>query len=260
MNPVDDKPTEDSYSSSTLISDHLNKAVKELGPLVIIETSAPIPAANIRRKFQENVEFHLDYSEGKYKGRPLINYLSSVDIKVRLKLTDQAEALELVKAYLNHSGMAKIDDLIDIVMNLLLALTGKPHALTFDPFPFAVENKEIISTWLRRIASLPVFAFFVNPGIADDFTDRFPVDDDASLPGINFVQLINHPLFPMLVCDIPQTAWNKNPLLFTERMFAGKNLFYYFASTNNPLHIATISSGEDVPDIVKTELARSMEA
>ncbi len=247
-------------NSTTLTSDTLNKATTDKGPVVVIQTVAPIPVADVRRKFKENVEFHLDYSAGKYKGRALINYLSSVDINVRLMLTDPEDALELVKAYLSHPGMAKIDDLIDIVMNLLLALTGKPNALTFDPVPFAIANNDIISTWFRRIASLPLFAFYVNPEVSDEYVDSFPVDNDDSLPGVNFVHLIDHPLFPMLIEGLPQSAWNKNPTFFSEHIFAGKNLFYYFATPDNPLHMATIAVGKELPDAIKAELAQSLEA
>lgn len=256
----DANPREGDIKSSTALSDKLSKVSKDLGPLVTVRTVAPIPASDVRRKFQENVEFHIDYSAGKYKGRPLINYLSNLDIKVRLHLTDPVETLDLVKAYLHHPGMAKIDDLIDMVMNLMLALVGKPTALSIDPTEFAMENREILSTWFRRIASLPLFAFYVNPDIDKSLIDSFPVDENASLEGINFVHLIAHPLFPLLIDGIPESAWNCNKTLFSERMYGGKNLFYFFAIPQNPLHMATISEGEDIPEVMQVELARSLEA
>ena len=246
-------------NSTTLTSDNQKKTPADKGPVVVIQTEAPIPVAHVRRKFKENVEFHLDYSAGKYKGRPLINYLSSVDINVRLMLTDQEDALELVKAYLEHPGMAKINDLIDIVMNLMLALTGKPNSLSFDPTLFAMKNNDILNTWFRRVGSLPLFAFHVDPAVSAEYVDSFPVDTDDSLPGINFVHLISHPLFPILIDGMPESAWNKNPTFFNEHVFAGKNLFYYFATPDNPLHIAAISAGKELPEAIKAELTQSLE-
>lgn len=241
---------ENEIKSTTADSDKKEAVKKDLGPLVVIETTAPIPATLLRRKFTENVEFHLDYSAGKYRGKALLNYLANLNIKVRFKLTDQADALELVKDYLNHPGMAKIDDMIDIVMQLMLGLVGRPNKLTFDPREFAAANEAILKTWFRRVASLPAFALWVNPKVGKDAINCIPRDEDASLPGINFVHLIGHEMFPLLVEAIPQSAWNVNETFFKERLFANKNLFYYFAIPENPLHIATIShdvSTEDMP-------------
>jgi len=241
---------ENEIKSKTADSDKKEKVVKDLGPLVVIETTAPIPADKLRRKFTENVEFHIDYSAGKYRGKQLINYLANLNIKVRFKLTDQQDALDLVKDYLNHPGMAKIDDLIDIVMQLMLGLLGRPNKLTFDPTTFAAENQAILMTWFRRVASLPALALWVNPKVSREAIEAIPKDADASLPGINFVHLIAHEMFPLLVEAIPQSAWNVNETFFKERLFGGNNLFYYFAIPENPLHIATISqdvTNEDMP-------------
>lgn len=245
--------SQDEIKSKTADSDKKETVVKDLGPLVIIETTAPIPAQLLRRKFTENVEFHIDYSAGKYRGKPLINYLANLNIKVRFKLTDRNDALALVKDYLNHPGMAKIDDLIDIVMQLMLGLVGRPNKLTFDPTQFAAENQAILMTWFRRIASLPAFAMWVNPKVSKEAMQCIPVDEDASLPGINFVHLISHEMFPLLVEAIPQSAWNVNETFFKERLFSGNNLFYYFAIPENPLHIATISQDPSTADVPALE-------
>lgn len=64
----------------------------------------------------------------------------------------------------------------------------------------------------------------------------------------------------MLIEGLPQSAWNKNPTFFSEHIFAGKNLFYYFATPDNPLHMATIAVGKELPDAIKADLVQSLEA
>lgn len=226
-------------------------------PVVVIETTAPIPVELLRRKYTENIRFVIDYSTSRFKGRPLINFLNNVGIECQLKLDNNQESLDLVSAYLNHPAVVDIPDLNDVVMNLMLALVGEENYLAFEPEmfqKFVADNEAILKTWFRRVGSIGLFPFYVNKTVERSFIEQFPVDEDASLPGLSFVQLMRHPLWPLLVSHIPQSAWCINPTFFNEYIFAGMNLMYYFSNPDNPLCMAAITRDEDLNETLLTAL------
>lgn len=232
------------------------------GPVIPVETGAPIDVALLRRKYTENLLFIIDYSKSRFKGKVLINFLNNLELNCKLKLPDQEGALELVAAYLNHATMADIPDLADIVMNMMLAVAGEENFLAIDQVlfqQFLVDNRDILNTWFRRVASLGLYAYYVNPQVERTYIEQFPVDEDASLPGINFVHLIKHPLWPLLASKIPQQAYTYNHVFFNEYIFGGKNLMYYFSHPENPLCMATITQESDLTDELKQALAAPQE-
>jgi hypothetical protein len=205
-----------------------------------IVTTAPIPIAVLKRKFTEDIHFAIDYANSKFKGKTLITYLSNLNIKCNLMLQDVEEALALTAEYLYIPAVASIPDLEDVVINLLLAYQGKQNWLNFDIDPFVAEHREIIELWIKRINSLPLFALHCS-GLYKEHVDTFPKDDDKSIAGINFVQLIKHPLFPLLVANIDECDFSYNEMWFNEYVFAGSNLFSFFAVKENPLYLGLIS-------------------
>lgn len=226
-------------------------------PVVVIETTAPIPVELLRRKYTENIQFVIDYSTSRFKGRTLINFLNNVGVECRLKLELNQESLGLVSAYLTHPAVVDIPDLNDIVMNLMLALLGEDNYLAIDPETldkFVEEHREILQTWFRRVGSLGLYPYYVKRTVEREFIDRFPVDEDASLPGLSFVQLMHHPLWPLLVSHIPESAWCVNPTFFKEYIFAGNNMMYYFSHPDNPLCMAAITDEEDLNETLITAL------
>jgi len=211
-------------------------------PTVHLTTCAPIPIVDLKRKFTEDIEFIIDYKNSKFKNKVLITYLSNLDLKCRLMLENQDESLELVVAYMHHPALAKIDDLLDVVINILLYHTNHPCLLSFDPSDFIEANIDIINVWLRRIAALRLYAFFTDSSVDREFFNKWPVTpDDENMAGINYVHLIAHPLFHLLIDDIPLEAMTYSPFHFNEYVFSGKNLYTYFAVPQNPLYMATVA-------------------
>lgn len=230
---------------------------KELGPVIVVETTAPIPVELLRRKYTENIQFVIDYSTSRFKGRTLINFLNNVGVPCRLKLEMNQETLDLVSAYLNHPAVVDIPDLNDIVMNVMLAMIGEDNFLALDQetlTKFVNDNEVILQTWFRRVGSLGLFPYYVKKTVEREFIEKFPVDEDASLPGLNFVQLIQHPLWPLLASRIPESTWSVNPVFFEEYIFAGSNLMYYFAHPDNPLVMAAITEEDDLTEVLSGAL------
>jgi len=212
-----------------------------------IVTVAPIPLAVLKRKFTEDIHFVIDYTDSKFRGKTLINYLSNLDISCSLQLTNKEDALELVLEYMRIPAAVSLPDLENVVINLLLAAQGKVHFLSFDPSEFLVEHQELIAQWLRRIASLRLYAIHCW-GKDEAFVNSFPVDEDNSIAGINFVQLIKHELFVLLVADIPESEWSYNKMWFNDYVFGGKNMFHFFAVKENPLFLGLVSATDPSPE------------
>ena len=221
---------------------------QDKGDLVIIETSAPIPINDLKRKFKENVQFVVDYDKSTFKGDTFLTYLTNLNLNCRVTFSSKESQLELLKSYLNSALLVKFGEMEDLAINLLLFCRGELNFLDFDPESFINENEEIIEQWLKRVLSLMVFALHINPS-TKALVEQFEIDEDENLRGINFVQLIDHELFPNFFKSVEQRELSWNPMLFDKYCFAGKNLFHYFASKRNPLFIGLLAIAE--PDGVK---------
>ncbi len=205
-----------------------------------IRTVAPIPTVDLKRKFTENVEFIIDVDNSRLKGRPLITWLSNLDIKARLEIQSDELRFDLLEEYMRSTLLVNIHDLNDLAMNICLAASGRQHLLDFDPSAFIEKNADLIETWLKRVYSIPVYALHCSPE-HKDLVNEFEEDDSDGLVGLNFVKLIDHELFPLLMEGIreDEMCWNKT--LFNEYIFGGDNLFKYFASKNNPYFLAIVT-------------------
>ena len=233
-----------------------------------IFTTAPIPMSLLKRKFTEDVEYVLDYSKSAYKNREFITYLSNLDTKCRLSLPDQKEALELAIAYMHSTMLTSIKDLEDIVVNLLLAYQGQPNflAMTYDDArDLFKENKEIFDVWIRRLHSTILYAHYVQHEINEEGElvrieseelSKCQVDEDDRLGGINFVYLLDHELFPLLLQKADFNNLSYNVKIFNDYMFKGANLFNFFANENNPVFIAI--TAKDDPEAL-LEISSAME-
>lgn len=207
-----------------------------------IHTTAPIPLAELKRKFTEDIQFVLDVDNSRLKGRAFLTFLVNLQINCRLEFKSTEGLIDLLVDYLQCPQLASIPDLEDLAINVLLAATGKPCALPFDPAPFIEAHQELIETWLRRLDSLPLFALYCQPDLKADVEANYPEDTDDSMVGINFVRLIEHELFPLLIDGVEESDYNWNKTYFNEYIFAGDNLFKFFASKNNPYFLGLLAS------------------
>lgn len=230
-----------------------------------ILTAVPIPMNDLRRKFTEDVEFVIDYKNCKLKNTPLITYLTNLNIKVRLNLESVEDCLELIKEYLRMPKIAPLQDLDLVVINMLLCEAGRPHLLAFDPSEFLAANREIVDIWWTRLRQLPLFALYCHAATAElkvksdeqgvettivrqyeEVISQMPIDDNTSLVGINYINLIKQPQFAELMLTVKPEQMTYNPVLFNHFIFGGNNLFHYFAVPENPLFIGSIANDEDM--------------
>ena len=210
-------------------------------PTVIVETVAPIPLDVLKRKFTEDIEFHIDYENSRLKGKVLITYLSNLKIKCRLILNDRETTLLLIQEYLNIPVLVDMPDLADHAMNMLLDYTGKPSTVVGDLVEFYTFNREILNTWVRRLYSMPLFAMYCMGDQYHEYVEGFPKDEEDNIAGINFVNLLRHPLFAVMLEGVEEDQYTWNPVFFKEYIFQGNNLFHYFADRNNPLFMGVLA-------------------
>lgn len=204
-----------------------------------IYTTAPIALPDLKRKFTEDVEFVIDYDNSKFKGKILITYLSNLDIKCELQIRDPDQALALLEEYLNIPTLVRVPDLENLAINVLLEYQGKPNKLNIEVDDFIARNQEALARWTRRINSLILYTMQINQQF-QEIVEEFPEDLDDGVVGINFVQLIKHELFPLLLEGVKpeELTWNKT--FFNDYVFAGSNLFTYFSVKENPLFLGLL--------------------
>lgn len=207
----------------------------------VIPCTAPIAVSDLKRKFTEDVVFVIDVDASKLKGRALLTYLSNLNTNIHLQFGSVEATTELLRDYMASTLLISIAELEDLAINLLLAATGRAYTLPFEPASFIEENEALIETWLKRLDSLPVFALYCHPAHKEAVEQTYPEDTDESMAGLNFVKLIEHELFPVLMAGVQESDYNWNRVLFNEYIFAGDNLFKFFASKNNPYFIALLA-------------------
>lgn len=214
--------------------------VAEVTGPVKIHTVAPIPIADLRRKFNEDVEYVIDYANSKHKGKALITYLSNLAIRCTIDVTDFDEACDLLAVYMEIPTLVDIPDLEDFAFHMMLAFSGKVSGIDFDPAPFIEKNRGILTLWKRRLDSLPLYAMHTM-GKYEEYIKSFPEDTDSSLTGINFVNMMKHPEFMFYAegADAANYTWNEK--FFNEYIFAGKNMFHFFSTPTNPLFIGVLA-------------------
>lgn len=216
-----------------------------------ILTTTPINIIDLKRKFNEDIKFIIDYKNSKYKGKTFIIYLSNLDIDCEIQLEDKDDALGLVSEYLKASVTVSIPEVEDALINILLAYQGKPNYVNFDITDFVTENKEIIDIWIARINSLYLYSLFCTNNDSNiEYMKTFPENKNNSLAGINFVQLIKHELFPLLIQGVDHSKVEWNEFWFKEYVFAGQCLYNFFSSENNPLFLGVLASVTD-PDLAE---------
>lgn len=205
----------------------------------IIVTTAPIQMDLLKLKFTEDVHYVIDYEQSKFKGKVLITYLTNLNLSCEIQFGCLETELEMLKEYLALGTLVNLPQMEEVTLNLLLAVQGKENILTFDPTEFINENFDVLNRWLINVNMLPTYALQCHPKLKDMVQQFEEVED--SLVGINFVNLIKHWQFPVLVSDIDESEWCWNKLFFTEPCFAGKPMFDFYQDKNNPYFVSLLA-------------------
>jgi len=195
-----------------------------------IDTTAPVPISDLKRRFSEDVEFRIDYHNSKFKGPVFLTYLSNLAIDFSLVVANDEELAELTREYLKSPVLLKFPLMVSFIMNLIMLRNGLPGSVPFEAEPFLEEHGELLDLWEKRLCMLPLYATFCldrekfNP-------DDFEQDADDSVMGINWVHCIDHPACEILLGMGKVCYYNKH--IFSKHMFAGKSLYEYIGERHN---------------------------
>ena len=202
-----------------------------------IETIAPISLDRLKEYFDDKeVIFLIKYSESNLKGEQLLTYLSNLEIPSDILFRDMNEIYEMLNVYLMFDRMVDIPILKNFTIQILLEYRGlveKNHHSDF-----VKENKSLLDIWAERLDSLTLFNFYIveSPQLKSFVKSHGESEYDGNM-GINFVQLLDEPLFYEFYQRIERKNLKYFPTYFNNNMFNGKTLYEYWANENNPLFL-----------------------
>lgn len=206
----------------------------------LIYTTAPISTVDLKRKFSEDVGFVIDCDQSKFKGKVLITYLSNLNIKCKLVIESDEHRLQLIESYLRSPIVVDIPDLNNLAMQVLVEYLGLGLPITFDAAPVIEQCGDILEIWVKRLSQLVLFGAYVVEE-NKELVKQYPEDTTTDLSGINYIHLIKHTYFPLLIENVPEKELTWNKVLFDDYVFAGNNLYHYFSHPLNPLLLAITS-------------------
>lgn len=211
----------------------------------IINVTAPIPIDELKKYFaNKDTFFVIDYQLSEIKGQKLLTYLSNLDLPVDVVNFDN----DFIKDYFHSPSLVSLPSIEMVATQILLEMKNliETNAWT----EFINDNKEILSVWKKKLDSLTLFNLYtVDDEETKNYIKSFPEDPTKDLEGINFVSLLKHEIFYLWYGEVEDSTLTYFSSYFNDYMFKGKNLFAFWATLANPMHVFTVSiaSGEVDP-------------
>lgn len=206
----------------------------------VIETTAPIKLEYLKEYFQDkDTSYIIDYKNSALKGNKLLTYLGNLDLPCDISIDpNDPEVAELLKTYFHSTVLCNVTCLEECAIDVLLTYKG---IYTEDLYKdFVRENQEIIAAWTRKLDSLILYnTHTINSDAARQEVSTFPVNEEDSMEGINWVSLLKHEDFYQFFAVIKEDNLEFYSTYFDEYFFKGKNLYYFWANENNPLYLLT---------------------
>ena len=208
----------------------------------VITTTAPIAIEYLKEYFADKeTAYVIDYANSELKGEKLLVYLGNLDLPADIEFETKEDLEEMILAYAGSTFIVNIQSLEIAMLNLLLE-NEIGIALTD-------ELQGLLDHWSVRIKSLLLYNLHtVDLEELNNFVDAAPKDETDSLVGVNFVSLLKYEELGHIITGdgnnldecINYTKY------FNDYMFKGKNLYSYWANTNNILFLQTwaVASGE----------------
>jgi hypothetical protein len=219
-----------------------------------IKTTAPIAIDELKKYFADDtIIFEIDYANSSLKGNKFLIYLSNLNIPCDIDVKINDEFLELLKDYFNAKTLVSIRSLEIAALDMLFSNRFKYDKAEHSFFSneqtkkFIDENKEILDCWSKKLDSLTIYNMqTIDAPEFKEFVESFPTDDTDDLTGINFVQLLKYEEFYAFYSNINNEWLTNYTAYFNNYMFKGKNLYSFWATVNNPMHVltTTIANGD----------------
>lgn len=206
-----------------------------------IRTTAPIPITELKQYFiNKDTKFLIDYHNSSLKGLKLLTYLSNLEVPVDIVLDHCTEEEEdnLMVDYFNSSALVDIQSLEVLAIEILLESRGLLETEKKGWKDFVENNKDVIQRWSEKLDSLTLYNMYtLDIDQFKEFVESHPHDDTEELEGVNFVSVLKYPEFYRFYEQLDQDNLKYYPYYFNEYAFKGRNLFYFWATENNPWHL-----------------------
>lgn len=219
-----------------------------------IETTVPVPAETLKTLVREkdNIEeVVVDLDKSQFPLSSVLIYLTNLGIDVSFKAS-QEKLFEVIKTYLKSPMLHDFRHLEEAVMEMFLQIKGYPsesgtnyHDLIVDP-----EVRGTITRWLNLVESLSTYMVkWIETGDNHgNYMEGVSYNEDKDLTGINFVKLIRHPYFPLLVDNPITEPLQYHRHFYNGAVFAGSTLDEYWTSPHNVLFMMTQADNEEIID------------
>ena len=205
---------------------------------MIIECKAPIDIEDLKKHFEnKEVKFLIDYAKSDLKGEKLLTYLSNLDLPCDLKNVD----FNLLKDYFNTSSLVNCKMLEELAIEVLHVYKRvDPKTYNGPISKFISENLEVVESWVKKLDSMSLFNMYcVKEDSFKEHAESYPHNDTDELNGINFISLLSNTRFFKYYGKVQEENLNFYTKYFNDYMFRGKNLYSYWANSNNPMFLLT---------------------
>ena len=205
---------------------------------MIIETKAPIAIDDLKKHFTEkDVSYLIDYKQSELKGEKLLTYLSNLDLPCDLKNVDY----DLLKDYFHSTSIIDCNKLEEMAIEVLHIYKNVNPKLYHGPHSkFISQNLEIVEKWVKKLDSLSLFnLYIVEEDKFKDYVKSHPKDETNDLEGVNFISILDNTNFFSYYSKVDDKNLTYYTKYFNDYMFRGKNLYEYWANSNNPMFLLT---------------------
>ena len=217
----------------------------------VIKCKAPLELEEIKSFFDDpNVVFHIDYSASSIKGNVFLTYLSNLDIPAEVLLDNSSpqEKEELLESYLSSKLIVKLPSFALNVSQIILEAAGVECANRIvNPIWDIEKRKELISKfkpqidrWITFLSSTSLYMLTSCKELEAEynFKSHYRSLEDIDFVGYNVVNMFSVPTFTEFLYSVPcksEILYFKHQ--FEDYMFKGNNVFHYFSTPENTMHI-----------------------
>jgi hypothetical protein len=204
-----------------------------------IQTIAPISIQDLKKYFEDKSTFYIiDYKNSSLKGSKLLTYLSNLDIPCDIEISrDSEEFEELLSSYFHHSSIMTVPFLEKTTVEVLLE---RKSLGSYGHSSFIEKNSKIIDQWIGLLDSLSLYNLYtINANELKEFVTAFPLNEEFTTEGINFVSILKNQDFYEFYSAVDQNNLQYYKVYFDQNVFKGKNLYHYWANENNPMFLIT---------------------
>ena len=221
----------------------------------VIKTTAPIAIEYLKEYFADNnTSYLIDYKSSELKGEKLLVYLGNLELPADIEFTNNSDLEEMVYVYANTTFIVNIKSLEFAMMNLLY---GYDIGITVDD-----NLSDAIKQWSIKLKSCLLYNLHtIDLEETQQFIESAPKDNTDSLVGVNYISLLKHEEIYEFIIDTELEDCIFYEKYFNEYMFKGKNLYSYWANTNNPVFLTTwaVATGARTEALAKLETKEEAE-